>query len=171
MQTRDFWKIGRMTLTRAVLTIASVAVAAATASAQDHAMQQRGKIAMGVDQYTSIHKFDDRQDGGRIELQRDRDDGVGTKVIRAHLRGIAKAFSTGDFSTPAYVHMRDVPGTKVMTERRKQIRYVFRALRRGGELRITSSDSGAVRAVHEFLAFQRADHHAGGHAMHGESHE
>ena len=134
-------------------------------------MQQRGKIAMGVDQYTSIHTFDDREDGGRIEFQRDRDDGVGTKAIRAHLRGIVKAFSTGDFSTPAFVHMRDVPGTKVMTERRKHIRYVFRELRRGGELRITSSDSGAVRAVHEFLAFQRADHHAGGHAMHGESHE
>src|SRR4051812_36567910 len=47
---------------------------AASAQAQDSsfsAMQQRGKIAMGVDQYTSIHKFDDLVNGGRIELQRD----------------------------------------------------------------------------------------------------
>src|SRR5690242_6831546 len=31
-------------------------------------MQQRGKEAMGVDQYTSTHKFDSFADGGRIEL-------------------------------------------------------------------------------------------------------
>ena len=34
------------------------------------AMQKRGEKAMGVDQYTSTHKFDSFPDGGRIELQR-----------------------------------------------------------------------------------------------------
>jgi len=33
---------------------------------------------------------------------------------------------------------------------------------RGAELRIRSTDSAAVAAVHRFLAFQRADHRAGG---------
>jgi hypothetical protein len=139
------------------------------ASAQDSsfaAMQQRGKAAMGVDQYTSIHKFDDLADGGRIELQRDRDDAVGVEAIRAHLRDIAKAFATGDFSTPAFVHMRDVPGTKVMTARRALVTYRYAPLPRGGQLRITTTDSAARTAVHQFLAFQRDDHHAAGHAMH-----
>jgi hypothetical protein len=141
---------------------------ATPAAAQDTsftAMQKRGKIAMGVDQYTSVHKFDDLVDGGRIELQRDRDDATGTKVIRDHLRDIAKAFGAGDFSTPAFVHMKDVPGTKAMAAKRSAITYTVRDLPRGGELRIVSRDAAAVRAIHEFLAFQRDDHHAAGHTM------
>lgn len=143
-------------------------LAAAPVAAQDTshaAMQQRGKIAMGVDQYTSVHKFDDLADGGRIELQRDRNDAKGTRVIRDHLRDIAKAFGAGDFSTPAFVHMKDVPGTKVMAAKRSAITYTFRDLPRGGELRIVTRDSAAVRAIHEFMAFQRDDHHAAGHTM------
>jgi hypothetical protein len=135
------------------------------ASAQDSsfaAMQRRGKTAMGVDQYTSAHRFDDLADGGRIELQRDRVDPKGIRMIREHLQSIAKAFSTGDFSTPAFVHMRDVPGTKVMAARRALIRYRYETLPRGGQLRITTADSLAREAVHQFLAFQRDDHHASG---------
>ena len=39
-------------------------------------MQERGAsaAAMGIDQYTSTHLFDDLPDGGRIELQREIDD-------------------------------------------------------------------------------------------------
>jgi hypothetical protein len=130
------------------------------------AMQRRGKIAMGVDQNTSIHKFDDLPDGGRIELQRDRDDSAGVHNIRHHMHAIADAFSRGDFSTPASVHLKTVPGARVMAERRRLIRYTPKALPRGAELRITTSDSSAIRAIHQFLAFQRGEHHAEGHAMH-----
>jgi hypothetical protein len=147
----------------ATLTLSSAAVAQDTSFA---AMQKRGKVAMGVDQYTSIHNFDDLADGGRIELQRDRDDVAGTRAIRDHLKAISAAFSAGDFSAPAFVHMRDVPGTKTMAEKRNVIRYTFRELPRGGELRITTSDSVARAAVHQFMAFQRSDHHATGHEMH-----
>src|SRR5689334_7346501 len=97
----------------------ALCLVASTSSAQRHrhsahdsafaAMQERGKIAMGVDQYTSTHHFDALPDGGRIELQRDVPDSAGTERIRAHLREIARAFKAGDFSTPATVHMRDVP--------------------------------------------------------------
>lgn len=147
----------------ATFVLSSVTAAQDTSFA---AMQKRGKVAMGVDQYTSIHKFDDLPDGGRIELQRDRDDVAGVEAIRDHLRRISVAFASGDFSTPAFVHMRDVPGTKVMTEKRGVIRYSFRELPRGGELRIVTTDSDALSAVHRFLAFQRGDHHAAGHDMH-----
>src|SRR5687767_10003309 len=74
------------------------------------ALQERGEQAMGVDQYTSTHIFDALPDGGRIELQRDVDDSAGVATIRQHLAHIAKAFGAGDFSTPAFVHLQDVPG-------------------------------------------------------------
>ncbi len=135
-----------------------------TAEAQDSsfsALQKRGGIAMGVDQYTSVHKFDDLADGGRIELVLAID-----RAIREHLQAIAKAFKAGDFSTPAFVHMKTVPGTAEMARRRAAIAYVYKPLPRGGELRITTKDAAAIKAVHEFMAFQRGDHHAGGHTMH-----
>jgi hypothetical protein len=123
------------------------------------AVQARGKIAMGVDQYTSAHQFDARDDGGRIELQRDPADTAGVRTIRLHLQEIARAFAAGNFATPGFVHDREVPGVRVMAARRELIRYEFRPLPGGGEVRITTRDPEAVKAVHEFLAFQRADHH------------
>ena len=128
------------------------------------ALQERGRIVMGVDQYTSVHRFDALADGGRIELQRDRDDAEGIATIRAHLKAIAEAFASGDFSNPRVVHAGEVPGTAVMTAKRAQIRYEYRDLPRGGEIRITTSDDAAIRGIHEFMAFQRGDHRAGGHA-------
>lgn len=124
------------------------------------AMQQRGKQAMGVDQYTSTHHFDPLPDGGRIELQRDVDDSAGVAQIRKHLQEIAAAFGAGNFDTPAFVHMREVPGTRVMAARRASITYEYRELPRGGEVRIRTRDAKALAAIHDFLAFQRSDHRA-----------
>jgi hypothetical protein len=58
--------------------------------------------------------------------------------------------------------MQDVPGTSVMAAKRDVITYVYRELPRGGELRIVTKDRDAVQAIHEFMAFQRSDHRAGG---------
>jgi hypothetical protein len=136
--------------------------AAAPADSGFAALQERGRAAMGVDQYTSTHRFDALADGGRIELQRDTDDAEGIATIRAHLRGIADAFARGDFRTPAMVHAGEVPGAAVMAERRAVIRYEYRDLPRGGEVRIVTADPDALAAIHAFMAFQRGDHRAGG---------
>lgn len=124
------------------------------------AMQQRGKQAMGVDQYTSTHHFDPLPDGGVIQLVRDVDDTAGVATIRKHIRDIARSFAAGDFSTPEFVHMQNVPGTKAMAEKKSAITYTPRDIARGAELRITTKDPEALKAVHEFLAFQRHEHHA-----------
>jgi hypothetical protein len=139
-------------------------------SAQAHdtshaAMQARGKMAMGVDQNASKHVFDDLADGGRIQLQTDSADSTAIGAIRAHLQTIASAFQAGDFSTPAFVHAGNVPGTDVMKARRSVITYQFAPLPRGGEIRITTRDPEALHAVHQFLAYQRTAHQAAGHDM------
>jgi len=123
-----------------------------------HAMQARGQGVMGVDQYTSVHRFDALADGGRIELQRDRDDSVGAATIRMHLRTIARAFAAGDFTAPATVHLETVPGVRVMRAHRAAIRYDVSDLPRGAELRIRSADTAAIEAIHRFLAYQRREH-------------
>jgi len=126
------------------------------------ALQSRGAVAMGVNQYTSSHRFDPLPDGGRIALQReDVTDSLGIAQIHRHLRGIAEAFKQGRFDTPMFVHDQAVPGTAVMAANRNAIVYTYRDLPGGGEIRITAPDSLSVVAIHEFLAFQRTDHRVG----------
>jgi hypothetical protein len=126
------------------------------------ALQSRGKQVMGVDQYSSSHVFEDFEDGGRVVLQRDVDDTAGTRVIREHMRDVAKRFTAGDFSLSEAVHDdHAIPGVETMRKVRTAIRYAYRDLPRGGEVRITTSDSRAVEAIHQFLAFQRSDHRTG----------
>jgi hypothetical protein len=123
------------------------------------ALQQRGATVMGVNQYTSRHRFEDLPDGGRIELQRDSADAQDIATIRAHLQEIVTAFRKGDFRMPAMVHDMVVPGTAIMSARRTLIEYSYRDLPRGGEVRITTRDPEALQAVRQFLAFQRHEHH------------
>ena len=103
------------------------------------AMQERGKMAMGVDQTTSTHTFDALPNGGRIELLRDLNDSLGIAQIRAHLRLIQHAFQAGDFSTPQFVHMQTMPGTAVMAKKRDVIAYSYHDLPRGGEVVMTTT--------------------------------
>jgi hypothetical protein len=127
-------------------------------------MQTRGAHVMGVDQYTSAHVFEDLADGGRVVLERDDPaDTAAIATIRAHLRDIETAFRAGDFTKPFEVHAQTVPGTGVMAARRGAITYDEIDRPRGGEVRIKSGDAVAVAAIHQFLAFQRAQHHAAGH--------
>jgi hypothetical protein len=127
-------------------------------------VQARGGVAMGVNQYTSRHIFEPLPDGGRIALQRDVVDSEGAAQIRRHMHEIAGRFAAGDFTVPGFVHARAVPGTEIMAARRAAIVYAVDTLPRGAALRIRTADSTAIRAIHEFLAFQRHDHHAGAHA-------
>ena len=126
-------------------------------------MQQRGKMAMGVDQTPSPHMFDASPDGGRIELRRDDPtDTLGIAQIRAHLKLIQHAFQAGDFSTPQFVHMQTMPGTAEMARKRDVIEYRYNDLPRGGEVVMKTRDADALAAIHEFMGAQRSGHHASG---------
>ena len=124
------------------------------------ALQERGKMAMGVDQYASAHQFDVLANGGRIALQMKEDDALSIAQIRAHLKLIEHAFRAGDFSTPEFVHMRAMPGTAVMSRKRGLIAYSYADLPRGGEVRIITTDPESLAAIRDFMAAQRGDHKA-----------
>jgi hypothetical protein len=129
-------------------------------------LQERGRAVMGVDQYASVHRFDDLADGGRIELTTSPSDKSSVATIRQHLAGISKAFARGDFSDPMLVHAEEVPGTATMKARRAAIQYRYAELPGGGEVRIRTQDPQAIEAIHAFLAFQRQEHRAQGRHTH-----
>lgn len=128
------------------------------------AMQMRGEHVMGVNQYTSAHVFEDLPDGGRIVLERaDASDTADIKQIRSHMHEIAEAFRAGDFAKPFEVHAQTVPGTDIMRAKRAAISYEPSDVPKGGEVRIKTADAAALVAIHQFLQFQREQHHAMAH--------
>ena len=62
---------------------------------------------------------------------------------------------------PAQIHGEVPPGTEVMTERRSSIDYRYVELPRGAEVRLTTGDAAALKAIHQFLRFQIEEHRTG----------
>ena len=70
-------------------------------------------------------------------------------------------FSNADFSTPLLFQEQVPPGVPVMKEKHTLITYTFEKLPADGKVRIKTADSDALRAIHDLLRFQIADHYTG----------
>ena len=125
-------------------------------------MQAGHQRIIGAHRYASMHYFQVLPDGGRILLQGDSTDSIGTARIRTHMRQVAKAFAAGDFSVPGFVHNGEAPGAAVMAAKRQVITYDVRKLPGGAEVMIFSCDTAAVHAIHTFLLFEQGVQHASG---------
>jgi hypothetical protein len=145
------------------LVLALPTVVGAQQPADQHAhMNARGDQAMGFDQAATTHHFFLYEDGGVIEVTvKDVQDNANLTAIRTHLPHIAKMFAAGDFSTPHFVHARNVPGTDGMTRLRDRIAYTYEDMPNGGRVRISTRHARALSAVHEFLRYQITDHKTG----------
>jgi hypothetical protein len=71
-------------------------------------------------------------------------------------------FGEGNFEAPMLVHdSKNVPGIKVMAERKDAIRYQYVQTANGGRVNIVTSAPDVLAAVHAFLKFQIAEHKTG----------
>jgi hypothetical protein len=141
-----------------------LAAAPAAARQEHHASaDQRASSVMGFDQERTTHHFVLFADGGAIDVGvKDPTDTKNRDAIRSHLPHIAQMFRDGDFDAPMLVHdSGNVPGTKVMAERKSAIRYRYAETPNGGRVNIVTTDPRAVEAVHAFLKFQIAEHKTG----------
>lgn len=125
-------------------------------------LKTRGAAAMGFDQDATIHHFRLAADGGSIDVSvKNAADDANRTAIRSHLREIATAFASGDFSKPLLTHAEQPPGTARMAALRSSIVYDYEETPDGGRVRIRSTSRDAVAAVHDFLRYQIAEHHTG----------
>jgi hypothetical protein len=126
------------------------------------AMNDRGEKGMGFSQTTTTHHFLLRADGGVIQVEaNDPADTATRDNIRMHLTHIAKAFASGDFAIPMFVHDTAPPGVPVLKELKGKIRYKFEETPGGARVVIATADPDALAAVFQFLKFQIAEHKAG----------
>jgi hypothetical protein len=122
-------------------------------------VDMRGDHAMGFSHETTAHHFALLSDGGIIEvdIKADQDDATRDQ-IRSHLTHIAAMFNANDFDVPMFIHDTVPPGVTTMKEKHDAITYTFQPTDRGGQVRITTHDPTALKAVHDFLNFQIVDH-------------
>ncbi len=119
-------------------------------------MMKRGEKGMGFSQEATTHHFRLLADGGAIEIGTNDPKDTGTRdQIRQHLSHVAKMFSDGNFEIPMFIHDKTPPGVPTMTELRDQIHYDFEPTDSGGRVRIHTSNTRAVQAVHQFLRFRK----------------
>lgn len=125
-------------------------------------MNERGDKAMGFSQTATTHHFFLKPDGGVIQVEaNDPADTASRDQIRMHLGHIARAFQSGDFDIPMFVHDTVPPGVPEMKRLQKQIRYSFEDTANGGRVVISSKDKDSVVAIHAFLRFQIEEHATG----------
>lgn len=129
----------------------------------DHAaMNARGDKGMGFSQEKTTHRFQLTADGGAIEVSaNDPADTTSRTQIRQHLGHIAKMFAEGNFQIPMFVHDKIPDGVAVMEQQKASISYKYEETKRGGLVRIQTSNPKALKAVHEFLRFQIREHQTG----------
>ena len=130
---------------------------------KDAELKKRGALAMGFDQDKTTHHFRATPAGGSIEVAvKAAADAVSRDQIRSHLKEIAAAFAKGDFAKPFQTHAEVPPGVPAMQRLKAAIRYKYEETPDGGAVRITTADPDALKAVHEFLAYQGREHGHGG---------
>jgi hypothetical protein len=148
-------QLGFVAAVWAVLTVGA-------AQQHDHAMMQRGAHAMGFDQTRTTHRFLIERGGGAIQVTaKDAADVESVKRIRGHLAHIERAFASGDFALPMFIHATQPPGVEVLRERRSHLVYRVEEIPAGARLAITTSDREALDALHAFLRFQIVEHKTG----------
>jgi TusA-related sulfurtransferase len=125
-------------------------------------VDMRGDHAMGFSHENTKHHFEELPDGGIIEVDANSESDMATRdQIREHLKHIAGMFSANDFEVPMFIHDTIPPGVPVMKLKSGEIAYTYLPTQRGAMVRIVTHDPAALKAVHEFLAFQIEDHRTG----------
>ena len=136
--------------------------APATQSGQHSEMVKRGDHAMGFSHEETTHHFLLFKDGGAIEVHaNDPIDKTSRDEIRMHLSHVAEMFAEGNLNVPMFIHGTTPPGAPVMEKLHDQIHYKFQETETGARVRIRTADKQALKAVHEFLRFQIAEHRTG----------
>jgi hypothetical protein len=125
-------------------------------------VNRRGDQEMGFSHAKTTHHFRLKSDGGIIEVTaKAADDTASRKQIRQHLKHIAQKFSEGDFSAPMFIHGQTPPGVEAMKRLKAEIKYQYGEIEHGAQVRLSTANTEAIKAIHEFLRFQIQDHQTG----------
>ena len=135
------WMVGQVVVIPNSTTVPALATNNQSASIS---MLERGGLAMGFNQNKILHQFKST---------------LTIKQIKNHIYVNQKEFSAGNFTKPFYIHTQDVPGTKLMSEKKNFIEYNINEINNGGTLILETKDKELLAAIHQFITFQNTEHY------------
>lgn len=133
---------------------------------QNMAMHQRqaevalvGSQVMPFDLEATTHEFEPLPNGGLQTVSVDSPtDSQQIELIQSHLEEESAKFQNGDFSDPAKIHGKDMPGLASLQSGFSNIDVQYTALANGGQIRYVTDEADLVTAIHTWFDAQRSDH-------------
>lgn len=121
---------------------------------------ERGMFIMPFDLEKTTHVFSKTVDGGIQQVfANDQFDKKQIKLIQDHLSEISAEFKQGDFSKPAHIHGRDMPGLTVLKSANPgQINIEYLALSNGAQIIYSTQLPQFIKAIHQWFDAQLSDH-------------
>jgi hypothetical protein len=127
---------------------------------QEH-VHQMGSGVMPFDLSKTTHVFQMTEDGGIQQVRaKDPADAKQIMLIQRHLRHESERFRKGDFSDPASLHGKDMPGLRELSEGATRLRVIYAPLPDGAEITFATQDAHLVTAVHRWFGAQLSEHGA-----------
>ena len=123
----------------------------------DMVMQQSAQV-MSFDQNQAMHMFLPDSTGGVLEVVVHDMDPHQIALVRSHLLEEAAKFARGDYADPAYIHGKTMPGLTQMAAGASRVSVRYFETPTGAAITFSSSDTGMVSAIHQWLAAQQRDH-------------
>ena len=121
-----------------------------------------GTDAMELSQEKTTYRFKLLPNGGAIEItSNDPSDAATRDAVRRHVTKIATMFEEGNFSIGLPILDQKPPGVDTMQRLKGRLYYTPENLPNGGRVQITTENSEALKAIHEFLHFQIQEHKTG----------
>ena len=118
----------------------------------------------------TTHIFSKTEKGGLQQvIVKDSSNAEQIKVIREHLSKISQEFIQDDFSDPAKIHGKDMPGlAELRTAQPDRIKIMYKKLPNGAEIDYSTDDTKLIEAIHKWFDAQLSDHAR--HAVPGHTH-
>jgi len=129
-------------------------------STQEH-IHEMGQTVMPFDLNKTMHVFRMTDSGGvQSVVVKDAQDKGQITLIRQHLRHEAEAFQHGDYSDPASLHGRTMPGVSELESHHVSIAVAYSELPLGAALTFKTRDRHLVTEIHRWFGAQLSEHGA-----------
>jgi hypothetical protein len=134
---------------------------AAGADTRQNLVMEHGAQVMPFNQEQAMHMFLPSATGGVVEIVVHDMDAAQIALVRSHLLQEAAMFTRGDYSDPAYIHGKTMPGLARLESAASRVSVRYFETPSGAAITLASADQDLVAAIHQWLAAQQRDHSAG----------
>lgn len=140
------------------LALAVVPFAVRADNSHQNMVMEHGAQVMPFDQKQAMHMFLPSGTGGVVEIVVHNMDTTQIALVRSHLLQEAAMFTRGDYSDPAYIHGKTMPGLARLESAASRVSVRYSETPTGAAIMLSSADQDLVAAIHQWLAAQQHDH-------------